>query len=92
MYHRFFETDVIRPFLFIHGQEAVTKQISQVSDVYVNFYLQLDFDHIWISPQLRTPDVVITIFSVLGISSHWLSICLAQPFFHVVLEKIVKKT
>ena len=46
MCHRFFETDVIRPFLFIHGQEAVTKQISQVSDVYVNFYLQSDFDHI----------------------------------------------
>ena len=33
-------------FLFIHGQEAISKQIIQVLDVYVNFYVESDFDHI----------------------------------------------
>ena len=33
-------------FLFIHGQEAIWKQIIQVLDVYVNFYVESDFDHI----------------------------------------------
>ena len=36
----------IRQLLFIHGQEANSKQITQVSDVYVNFHVESDFDHI----------------------------------------------
>ena len=36
----------IRQLLFIHGQEAISKQITQVSDVYVNFHVESDFDHI----------------------------------------------
>ena len=36
----------IRQFIFIHGQGAISKQITEGSGVYVNFYVESDFDHI----------------------------------------------